>query len=73
MGLGHIFNTPKTNKIEDRPRSKLKAGKTLKIKIKNPNKYNTGNFIKSNNKNLFLGLRSKAISSRFKVNRKLAI
>ncbi|MCX5695796.1 MAG: hypothetical protein NTW18_03925 [Candidatus Omnitrophica bacterium] len=68
-----MLNTPKTNKIEDMPKSKLTAGKIFKASIKNPNKYNTGNFTKSNSKSFCFGLLSMAISSKLRVNKKLAI
>jgi len=53
------------------PINKLEIGKAFEVRIKNPTKYNTGNFIKSNNKSLALCRFKIAISSKFLVKKKL--
>lgn len=68
MLLTPINKNPRLN-----PKTRLKEENAPDIKIKNPSKYNSGNFIKSNTESLGPGLRSKAMLKSLQVSVKLRI
>ena len=66
-----MFLTPITKRIIIAPINKLEIGKMWETSIKNPNKYNTGNFNKSNIESFNFDFCKIAILSKFIISNRL--